>query len=119
MRSSQAQRQEHHDANKVIISLNARKNIIEAQRKYNNAKKEFYKISTQIRNYRDPDYDINSFVQTLTQMKELMRDADIIKKSSFFIYKNVKKMREAQKPRQKGGVRRSKNSSSIQSKISY
>ncbi len=48
-----------------------------------NSKKEFYKITKQIRNYSDPDSDMLNLLQS---MKELLKDSDIIKKSAFFIY---------------------------------
>jgi len=49
-------------------------------------------------------------------MKELLKDSDIIKKSSFFVYNDIKKMRAIQKFKRRGGVRRGKKDNSIYSK---
>lgn len=75
-----------------------------------NSKKEFYKLTKQIRNYSDPDSDMLNLLQS---MKELLKDSDVIKKSSFFVYQNVRKLRAYQKNSHKGGVKRGKNPYSV------
>lgn len=52
----------------------------------------------------------------LVSMKELLKDAEIIKKSSFFVYQNVRKLRSIQKNEHKGGTKRSLTGAAIKSK---